>query len=111
MIKVITLLKRKPGLSLEEFYTYWREKHSQVALRDNPQMIKYVQNHGVIMPEGEQEYDGVAETYWPDMETFQAAVEVLQTTEVGQAHMEDLERFVDLSKMVSIVTVENVIKG
>jgi len=108
---VITLLKRKPGLSLEEFYTYWRERHSQVALRDNPDMLKYVQNHGVIMPEGEQEYDGVAETYWPDMATFQAAVEALQSTDAGKAHVEDLDRFVDLTRMVSIVTQENVIKG
>jgi len=110
MIKVITLLKRKPGLSLEEFYEYWREKHAPVALKDNPQMTKYVQNHGVILPEGDQAYDGVAETYWPDMATFQAAVEVLQS-EAGKAHLEDLERFVDLGKMVSIIAEEKVIEG
>ena len=109
MIKVITLLKRKPGLSLDEFYRYWREKHAPVALRDNPQMAKYVQNHGVILPSGEQAYDGVAETWWPDMDTFQAAVAILQS-EAGRAHLEDLERFVDLSQMVSIVTEEKVIK-
>ena len=109
MIKVITLLKRKPGLSLDEFYKYWREKHAPVALQDNPQMVKYVQNHGVILSSGEQAYDGVAETWWPDMDTFQAAVAILQS-EAGRAHLEDLERFVDLSQMVSIVTEEKVIK-
>ena len=109
MIKVITLLKRKQGLPLDEFYRYWQEKHAPVALRDNPQMVKYVQNHGVILPSGEQAYDGVAETWWPDMDTFQAAVDVLQS-DAGKAHLEDLERFVDLSQMVSIVTEEKVIK-
>ena len=109
MIKVITLLKRKPGLSLDEFYKYWREKHAPVALRDNPQMVKYVQNHGVILSSGEQAYDGVAETWWPDMDTFRAAAAILQS-EAGRAHLEDLERFVDLSQMVSIVTEEKVIK-
>jgi len=109
MIKVITLLKRKKGLSLDEFYSYWREKHAPLALQHNPQMIKYVQNHGVILPSGEQVYDGVAETWWPDMDTFQAAVEVLQT-EAGKPHLEDLERFVDFGQMVSIVTEEKVIK-
>ncbi len=109
MIKVITLLKRKPGLSLEEFYRYWRENHAPLALQDNPQMTGYVQNHGLILPEGEQAYDGVAETYWPDMDAFQAAVEVLQS-EAGKAHLEDLEKFTDLSQMVSIITEEKVIK-
>jgi hypothetical protein len=47
MIKVITLLKRKPGLSLDEFYRYWREQHAQLALKDHPEVLKYVQNHGV----------------------------------------------------------------
>ena len=110
MIKVITLLKRKPGLSLEEFYNYWLQQHSKLAVKDHPEVTKYVQNHGLIMPEGDQEYDGIAETYWPDMDIFRKAVDEMQTTEKGQNHIADLDKFVDLSKMVSIVTEEKIIK-
>ncbi len=106
MIKVITLLKRKPGLSLDEFSRYWREQHDVLALRET----KYVQNHAIILPSGDQEYDGIAETYWPDVETFRKSAEELQTTEKGQKHIADLDKFVDLEKMVSIVTEEKIIK-
>lgn len=110
MIKVVTLLKRKPGLSFDEFSRYWREQHAPLALRDHPAVTKYVQNHGIVLPDGDQEYDGIAETYWPDMDTFQQAVEAMQTTEQGQNHIADLDKFVDLEKMVSIVTEEKIIK-
>ena len=110
MIKVITLLKRKPGLLLDEFYKYWLKQHSKLAVKDHPEVIKYIQNHGLILLEGDQEYDGIAETYWPDMGTFQKAVDEMQTTEKGQNHIADLDKFVDLSKMVSIVTEEKIIK-
>ena len=110
MIKVVTLLKRKPGLSSDDFSRYWREQHAPLALHDHPVMIKYVQNHGIILPSGDQEYDGIAETYWPDMDTFQKAVEEMLTTEKGQNHIADLDKFVDLEKMVSIVTEEKIIK-
>jgi len=105
MIKVITLLKRKQGLSQDEFCSYWREKHAPLALRDNPQMVKYVQNHGVILPSGEQAYDGIAEGWYPDLDTFQATVTAFRSDE-GKMVRVDLEKFVDMSQMLILVTEE-----
>ena len=45
MIKVVFLVHRKPGLTEEEFSTYWRETHSRVCSL-LPGLSKYVQNHG-----------------------------------------------------------------
>jgi uncharacterized protein (TIGR02118 family) len=109
MVHVITLLKRKQGLSFDEFDKYWEEKHGPLALQQHPQIIRYVQNHVLSLPSGEQAYDGVAECWWPDLDTFLAAVDDLQSGR-DQAELEDLERFVDVSQMVSIVTEEKVLK-
>ncbi|MBL7120093.1 MAG: EthD domain-containing protein [Dehalococcoidia bacterium] len=110
MIKVITLLKRKQGLSREQFSKYWRETHASIALATHPAMRGYVQNHAVkLMPEGEPEYDGIAETFYDDMESLQEAFVRMQS-EGGKAAGDSLEKFVDTSRMVSIITEEEVIK-
>lgn len=36
MIKVITLLKRKPGLSLDEFYRYWLQQGIPSVVKGSP---------------------------------------------------------------------------
>src|SRR5215469_1111479 len=44
MVKVITFLKRKVGMPVEEFQGYWREKHPAVVTR-LPGVRRYVQSH------------------------------------------------------------------
>jgi uncharacterized protein (TIGR02118 family) len=45
MIKVMVMVKRKPGISREEFYKYWKEVHGPLMARHIPGLRKYVQNH------------------------------------------------------------------
>ena len=44
MIKVVTCIKRKAGMPVEEFQTYWRERHPAVVVR-LPGLRRYVQSH------------------------------------------------------------------
>ena len=46
MIKVITWFRRKPGMSVDEFQSYWRNEHPKAVLQ-LPGLRKYVQNHVV----------------------------------------------------------------
>ena len=45
MVKLMVTLKRKPGLTHEEFSRHWREKHVPVVLKNVPGLVRYVQNH------------------------------------------------------------------
>lgn len=111
MIKVITLLKRKDGLTPEQFSRYWREEHGPLALKQYPQVIKYVQNHVRHSAGEEPVYDGIAETYWGSLETFEAALQAFETGSAAvQAELTSLQQFVDLDKMLSLVTEEDIIK-
>ncbi len=71
MIKVLSLLTRKPGLSHEEFVRHWREIHGPLA-HGVPGVRRYVQSHiagtrtRADIPEVEVEIDGIAELWYDD---------------------------------------------
>jgi uncharacterized protein (TIGR02118 family) len=44
MVKVLTFLKRKPGMAVEEFQQYWLQRHPAVVTR-LPGVRRYVQSH------------------------------------------------------------------
>jgi uncharacterized protein (TIGR02118 family) len=76
VIKFIGFIKRKNGMSLEEFSTYWRYKHATL-IAATPGLRRYVQNH--VVPESlahhEPAADGSAEAWFEDMAAFEAATE------------------------------------
>lgn len=107
MVKLIYVITRKPGMSVEEFQRYWRETHGPIAARI-PGVRRYVQCH--VLPElyGRETappYDGAAELWFDDLDAMRLA---MRSPEV-QAALEDERNFIDHSKVFSIVTEEKVI--
>lgn len=105
MVKMITLLKRKPGVSREEFSDHWFHPHGDIIMGTIPGVRKYVQNTAIIMGQRECEYDGIAEGWFDDMDSLSNALSVLRS-ENGVVIREDEEKFLDRSKMISIVVQE-----
>jgi len=109
MLKFITLLARKPGLSHEDFCRYWREEHGHLAMRIMPRMVRYVQNQVVAHPGGGQPpFDGVAEVWfdgsWDDLYAW-------YTSEAGRQLREDEAKFIDTSRWITLIVEETVMKG
>ena len=75
MIKSISLLTRKPGMTHEQFVKHWVETHAPLALAV-PGLRRYVQSH--ILEERTRpdikttdvEIDGIAELWWDDREAM-----------------------------------------
>jgi uncharacterized protein (TIGR02118 family) len=109
MIKVIVMLKRKIGLTQDEFSKYWKETHAQVALKHLPGITKYIQNHPVKLNDKEPPYDGVAELWFKDMDSFRAANKWYLSDE-GKILRDDEARFMDTNKMVNFICQEMTIK-
>src|SRR5437667_55141 len=67
MVKVVTFLKRKAGMSVEDFQSYWRTRHPEVVVR-LPGVRRYVQSHTLASTyrKGEPVYDGIAEVWAED---------------------------------------------
>ena len=111
MLKVIVLLKRKPGLSWEEFDRYWEERHGPLAAKLVPGTRRYVQNHIVRQPgDPEPLYDGIAELWLDDMEAWKRLLE-WSAGEEGRPVGEDEAKFLDRSQFVIFLCDEKVMKG
>lgn len=106
MIKVLTWFKRKPGLSVEEFRRYWYEEHPKVV-RQLPGLRAYNQNHvtDAGYARGEPYTDGVAETWWDDLDALRAH----RGTPVLDALYADEARFMDGANRHTLVVDEHVI--
>lgn len=122
MIKLTFCLKRLPGLSREEFQTYWREKHAPLVAKHAKTLgiARYVQTHALThdfnaVMQGSREapdmYDGIAELWFESWEALFKAGENPGNAEAGAALLEDERKFIDLSRSPLWFNEEHVIVG
>ncbi len=113
MIKIIAMVKRKPGLTLDDFSQYWREQHAPLALSLIPDELGvkgYVHNYAVNVDEtGEQAFDGIGVLYFENMDIFLKSNEWF-FGEPGRALRDDEENFVDTGTRIAAVVQERVIR-
>ena len=109
MIKIITVVKKKPGISREDFYKYWKEVHGPFVARHIPYLKKYTQNHFIEVPGFEYEGDGIIETWYDDVESFLKSME-FNTTPEARKLGEDWAKIADMGKPKMWVVEEHVIK-
>lgn len=109
MYKVTTLLKRRPGMSVEDFQRHWRDEHARLA-RAAAGLQRYVQSHTLPQgySKGERAYDGISEMWFASREAYRAAH---ADASYRFALERDEARFVDLSRKVVMPVETNVIKA
>ena len=107
MVKAVSFFKRKPGMPVEEFQAYWRQRHPAAVVR-LPGVRRYVQSHTRLAGygKGEPVYDGIAELWFEDTKAMAA----LRGTKEIEAVEADEAVFIDRSTMRLILTDEHVIK-
>jgi hypothetical protein len=106
MIKMVTLLKRKPGMSMDEFIDYYETKHSKIGERYlSSHAVQYVRRYFRPMPESiiptpmEQHYDVVMEIWFPDYQALSDTFTVLMKPEVQKEIIEDENKLFDRSRI------------
>jgi uncharacterized protein (TIGR02118 family) len=108
MIKSLTLLKKKAGLTREEFLRHWKEIHGPLAAKMIPERRKYMQCHPIGIPGVELEIDGIAEFWWDDLKSYQNYITWRKSKE-AKVLVEDEKKFIDMSTMVRVFVEEKVI--
>jgi uncharacterized protein (TIGR02118 family) len=108
MFKVIALLKRKPGLSVEAFQSHWRE-HQAPLVAKLPGLISYVQSHALLQgyTKGELLFDGISEEWFADANAYAQS----QTTTAWSEALEAEAAFLDPSRTVRMPVDVHVIKS
>jgi uncharacterized protein (TIGR02118 family) len=122
MIKLVFCLRRRPGMTREEFQAYWYEKHAPLVRShaNTLRIRRYVQTHTLDTPAnaavrasrgGPEEFDGVAELWWDSLEDFAAGASTDEGRAAGRELLEDERRFVDLANSPLWVAVEKPVVG
>ena len=109
MIKVISLVYRKKGISPRQFLSYWQEKHAPLAVEIIPGVLHYAQNHPIASPGLEDDADGISEMWFEDMDAYEEYMEWRVSGE-ALAMKETEEKFLDESRTRRYVVEEHVFK-
>ena len=108
MIKSLSLLVRKDGMTHEQFMKHWVEIHGPLA-RKVPGLRRYVQSHiqdarrRPDIPDIGIEVDGIAETWYDDAEAMARAV---ATPEMKALHADGA---LFIGRIQSFITHEHVV--
>lgn len=107
MLKLLFCLRRKPGMTVEEFQRYWREVHAPLVA-ERAELLgirRYVQVHTVHPDvnsrlrnrnDGSPEaFDGVAELWFDDLAAM--ASDDPDVVRASAELLEDERNFIDLS--------------
>jgi uncharacterized protein (TIGR02118 family) len=102
MIKLLSLLTRKPGISHEQFVRHWYDIHGPLALAV-PGVRRYVQSHITgtrsrpDIPDTDVEVDGIAELWYDDLAAYEKAAatpEMKRLTDDGALFIGHIRTFV-----------------
>ena len=106
MIKAMSLIKRKQGLSREEFIRHYEEKHVPLAMKHFP-FKKYTRNYVISFPGLEEmDFDCITEVWFETMDDCQAAAEFSASKEY-KVISDDEEKFMDRNNIVAFLVDEN----
>jgi uncharacterized protein (TIGR02118 family) len=121
MIKLVFTLRRREGMTREEFQRYWRDEHAPLVKRHagTLRIRRYVQVHARDTDVDEafaasrgitpRYYDGAAELWWDSVDDLLAAATSEEGLAAGQALLADEQRFIDLPSSRAWFGEENVV--
>lgn len=122
MVKMVFCVRRREGMSPEEFRAYWFDRHGPLV-RQHAQTLRarrYVQSHRIDSPanavvrkaRGSAEpYDGIAEIWWDSLDGLYAAGLSGAGMAADRILVADERRFVDLARTAVFFTEEHEIFG
>ena len=108
MLKEMLLIKRKEGLSKEEFIKHYEEVHAPLILKMCPSVKKYTRNYVQhAIAGGEPDFDCITEVWYEDEAGLQALIEIYNS-EAGKVIRDSEASFMNESKLVVVFVDEKV---
>ncbi len=105
MVRLTCLLRRRPGLTPEQFHEHWREVHGPLiaTTRSGSHVVRYEQHPRPLEDyDGEDDpgYDGVTVQWFASMEEYRAHM----NEEDFSVIWADIESFLDVERLHFVVT-------
>jgi len=110
--KILLFMKRRPGMTLEDFRNYYETRHAPLALQQGSSMARYIRRYIEPQPNpatgeaGELPYDVVTELWFSEEKAFRGTVAYLSTTIMPDEIVEDEKKLFDRSTMRMATVIE-----
>ena len=107
MLKIVHLIKRRPGCQPEAFQQRWLQGHGPISAR-LPGLRRYVQSHALLQGyrKGELLFDGISEFWFDDATSLSRA----QSSPAWADMRADLQGFLDMERWIEMPVDLHVIK-
>ncbi len=105
MFKVMVLIKRKPGMSIEDFIAYYETTHAPLGISKVPNMKRYVRHflrpygNDVYSADDEAPYDVLTELWFDDEADFEQGMAYLTDPDTAAIIAADEEKLFDRSSI------------
>lgn len=120
MVKMLYCMRRRPGMSEEEFNAYWREKHTPLAAKLAPalNLKRYVQTHNLDIPFNDilqrsrglgERYDGAGELWWGSVDEMIDALSNDEGMDANMSFIEDEGNFIDFANSRAWICEDHII--
>jgi uncharacterized protein (TIGR02118 family) len=118
MVKLVYVIRRREGLSAEEFRRYWLEVHAPkvINIAKDIRARRYVQSHTLDTPLNQAfaesrglspAYDGITEVWWDSLDDLMAAASTPEAEQAYQMLLEDEGEFIDHGRSTIFMTEEH----
>ncbi|MDP0489520.1 MAG: EthD domain-containing protein [Verrucomicrobiota bacterium JB023] len=118
MIKFVYCVRKKEGMSDEDFFKYWKENHGPLvrSVAKTLKARRYVQSHlidtavndiGRQFRGTKEAYDGITEVWWDSVEVLNDALQTPEGKEANKLLIEDEARFCELADCSVFLTEEH----
>lgn len=107
MHSIMFVFKRKPGLTLEEFYYHYEHVHGLIA-KKLPGLVEYRQHSTRAAGQGDGGYIGKANQYdAASVYTFESAeaAESAWISDVGDELEKDTQKLIDTDTMITLPVI------
>ena len=110
--KILMFMKRKPGLSMEQFRDYYENSHVPLALKYSQSVARYVRRYIEPQPHAESgtceelPYDVITELWFDDEATWRGTVDYLANNVMPDEIVTDEANLFDRSTMRFATVVE-----
>lgn len=114
MFKVMMLVRRKPGLTHEEFRRHYESTHVPLALGTIPQIRGYVRNYirpeqDFVQPDDDQQnsgYDCITEFWYEDKAAWEEVKKRYREGDLAAIMEADEVQFMDRDQMKVLIAEE-----
>lgn len=120
MYKTIVCLRKKEGMSDEEFQDYWENRHAKLIeeLHEDLNIVRYVQSHTLRnrvsetfsrSRGGNTMYDGVSEAWFESLDEMTSLAQNPKALKAVERLMRDEANFLDLKRCAAWISKEKTI--